>query len=114
MSSQSILLTSDDVIGIDPENFEGSKVFKTITPDEIRELMKRMIGSNKETILFTEGMEAKVLRPGDGWKTGKIKLSIEFCPNEPEIKETEVSNNTQSNTENSPLDDLREQLKNVS
>ena len=53
---------------------------------------------------FTEsGIPCKVLRSqGGGWKSGKIRFTVEFIPNEPEV--------TQSKAPSSPLDDLRSQL----
>ncbi|WP_353930374.1 KGK domain-containing protein [Okeanomitos corallinicola TIOX110] len=115
MNSQFLRLSSDDVIVIDPENFERLEVPKTMTPGDLLEAIKEDVGSdNQEAILFTEGMEAKVLRPGDGWKKGKIRLCIEFCPDEPEVTETAANNKTAINPENSSLDDLRQQLKNIS
>ncbi|NET70477.1 MAG: hypothetical protein F6K62_05640 [Sphaerospermopsis sp. SIO1G2] len=54
---------------------------------------------------INKGVECQVLKPGKNWQSGKfrIKLSIEFCPDESEIKEAE-----------SPLDDLRRQIDDIS
>ena len=51
---------------------------------------------------FDEGKDCEILRIGsNGWQKGKlrIKVSLEFCPDEPEISEPE-----------SPLDDLRQMI----
>lgn len=43
---------------------------------------------------FLNGWECKVLQPGKGWQTGKMKIHIEFYPDRPTEPE-------------SPLDDIR-------
>ena len=52
---------------------------------------------------FTEGVDCQVLKAGsDGWKKGKLKLkvTIEFIPDEPEISEYQ-----------SPLDEIRREMQ---
>lgn len=56
-----------------------------------------------------DGIEAEILRlNGKGWQKGKIriKLTLEFCPDEPELKETAAANTEPE----SPLDDLRRMI----
>jgi hypothetical protein len=63
-------------------------------------------------IWFGEGKDCEILRIGaNGWQKGKlrIKVSMEFCPDEPEVEET-VANEEIVPTE-SPLDDLRQMMK---
>ncbi|MCC3446129.1 MAG: hypothetical protein JGK38_18000 [Microcoleus sp. PH2017_15_JOR_U_A] len=64
---------------------------------------------------FGDGIDCEILRVGaQGWKKGKMKLklnvTIEFCPDEPEVEETPENNNSETNQPESPLDDLRRQL----
>jgi hypothetical protein len=66
---------------------------------------------------FGEGIDCEILRVGaQGWKKGKIKLklnvTIEFCPDEPEVQETPENNESETSQPESPLDDLRRQLLN--
>ncbi|MEG4861831.1 MULTISPECIES: KGK domain-containing protein [unclassified Microcoleus] len=66
---------------------------------------------------FGEGIDCEILRVGaQGWKKGKIKLklnvTIEFCPDEPEVEETPENNESETSKPESPLDDLRRQLLN--
>ena len=66
---------------------------------------------------FGEGIDCEILRVGAlGWKKGKIKLklnvTIEFCPDEPQLEETPENNNSETSKPESPLDDLRRQLLN--
>lgn len=60
-----------------------------------------------------DGANASILCIGSqGWKKGKIKLKItlEFCPDEPEIEEITPSNNVGINQTSSPLDDIRRRM----
>lgn len=66
---------------------------------------------------FGKGIDCEILRVGaQGWKKGKMKLklnlTIEFCPDEPELKETPENNESEASEPESPLDDLRRQLLN--
>lgn len=60
---------------------------------------------------FLDGIDCEVLKIGaKGWQKGKVKIhlqvSLEFYPDEPEIEEIAVSNETES-----PLDDIRRMIK---
>ncbi|MEA5552739.1 KGK domain-containing protein [Anabaena cylindrica UHCC 0172] len=48
---------------------------------------------------LNEGVDCEIMKPGGYWKKGKlrVRVTLEFCPDEPE----------------SPLDDLRNKLKEV-
>ncbi|MEG4588275.1 KGK domain-containing protein [Microcoleus sp. MOSTC5] len=66
-------------------------------------------------VLFDEGIAGKVLRFGSqGWQKGKIrvKICVEFCPDEPEAEQTPEKNESETPKPESPLDDLRRQLLN--
>ncbi|MGK7920711.1 MAG: KGK domain-containing protein [Trichodesmium sp.] len=70
--------------------------------------------------LFSEGCQGEVLKFGaKDWEKGKIriKINVEFCPDEPqeEIEENEAENSEDNNSEDmenevSPLDDLRQKF----
>ncbi|MBD1886200.1 KGK domain-containing protein [Microcoleus vaginatus] len=77
-----------------------------LTTDQTRRLYENWFG---------EGIDCEILRVGaSGWKKGKIKLklnvTIEFCPDEPEVEETPENNESETSKPESPLDDLRRQL----
>lgn len=62
---------------------------------------------------FTEGVKCEALKIGSkGWKKGKmrIRVSLEFCPDEPDIEEALESNQLVSNQSESPLDDIRQMM----
>ena len=65
------------------------------------------------SIWFGQGVACEILSPeNNGWKKGKvrIKVTLEFCPDEPEIPEIPVSNNPEINKSESPLDDIRQMM----
>ena len=69
-------------------------------------IYSRSNGSTKSYLTnnkwLTEGKDCEILQVGsNGWKKGKIRLkvSLEFIPDEPEINEIE-----------SPLDDIRQSM----
>ena len=79
-----------------------------LTTDQTRRLYENWFG---------EGIDCEILRVGaNGWKKGKMKLklnvTIEFCPDEPEMEETPENNESETSKPESPLDDLRRQLLN--
>ncbi|WP_293251461.1 MULTISPECIES: KGK domain-containing protein [unclassified Microcoleus] len=79
-----------------------------LTTDQTRRLYENWFG---------EGIDCEILRVGaQGWKKGKIKLklnvTIEFCPDEPEVEETPENDESEASQPESPLDDLRRQLLN--
>ena len=62
---------------------------------------------------YVQGVNCEILKPGStSWKKGKIKIniSLEFCPDEPEIEETIQSNDVETNQTSSPLDDIRQMM----
>jgi hypothetical protein len=54
---------------------------------------------------FAEGVSCSALIPGQDWKTGKMRIKIEFIPDVPEQPESELQAETSS-----PLDDIRQTL----
>lgn len=63
---------------------------------------------------FEEGADVEVLKYGSqGWKKGKlrIKVSLEFCPDEPKVEEVAAPQEAESvNEPESPLDDIRRMI----
>lgn len=64
---------------------------------------------------FGQGIDCEILSVGaQGWQKGKIKLklnvTIEFCPDEPEVEETPENDESETSQPESPLDDLRRQF----
>ncbi len=62
---------------------------------------------------FTEGIDCEVLKLGaKDWQKGKVRIrvSLEFCPDEPETKETPAINQPEIGPTESPLDDIRRMM----
>jgi hypothetical protein len=63
--------------------------------------------------LFGEGIDCEALRFGaKDWQKGKarIKITVEFCPDEPEVEESPGSNEPEISQPESPLDDIRRMI----
>jgi hypothetical protein len=75
------------------------------------ELKSKLKISNTVNEWFEEGRECEILKPGQAWKKGKVKvnLTISFCPDEPEEFEENGHQEVDNITE-SPLDEIRQQL----
>lgn len=52
-------------------------------------------GDTAKQMVLGEGFPCEVLKPSSNWQKGKVKLRLEFCPDEPI----------------SPLDDIRQSLQ---
>ncbi|MEH2361227.1 KGK domain-containing protein [Nostoc sp.] len=102
----------DDVVHFHQEVFENVPRTQIVLQliDEVKKIWVKYCTSSGSRV-FDEGFECYVLMPGKQWRTGKIRFSLEFCPDELEIEEKEENNQLDINQESSPLDDLRQQLK---
>lgn len=95
MSNDFESINSDDVI-----SFVGSRILVNQSPVMGSHLIKAFTNavnsyaSDSDAVgkLIGEGLPCKVLRPGNQWVEGKLKVHIEFEPNP---------------LENSPLDEFR-------
>ncbi len=68
---------------------------------------------------FSDGIDCELLKVGAaGWQKGKVKINLnvtlEFCPDEPEVEEPPASNEQEISQPESPLDDIRLMIKNTS
>ena len=57
--------------------------------NELESINSRRLPSIKDgTDWVNKGVDCQILNPGKNWQGGKfrIKVSLEFCPNEPEIE----------------------------
>ncbi len=82
---------------------------------KVKDLCQRYGGGNAVIAAkwFEEGIDCEVLKfDSNAWRKGKvrIKVSLEFCPDEPEIEEITQINNTENNKPESPLDDIRQKM----
>jgi KGK domain len=89
------LLTPEDVITLEDEKTKPRMPHKTFKVDELTLSLAQNLSFNEEQKEWLKnGISANVLVAGKLWRKGKVKLSIEFIPDENEH-------------EKSPLDDFR-------
>ncbi|HEY9876691.1 MAG TPA: KGK domain-containing protein [Candidatus Obscuribacterales bacterium] len=76
-------------------------------------IQRVQLNNDAKNELFFEGTDCEVLRLGaKKWEKGKarIKITVEFCPDEPELEETPETNQPEANQPESPLDDIRRMI----
>lgn len=60
---------------------------------------------------FKEGVDCKILKPSaKTWERGKVRITLEFCPEELEVAESSGNGGSQVSKTNSPLDDIRQNM----
>jgi hypothetical protein len=125
MSNQFDPLDPDEVVVV-KENYQkiliGQPTFrprelsqKAIQILSIHDEFSANTGWNRNQLPWvTEGVNAKVLRYGaKTWQEGKVRMRIvvEFCPDEPEVEEIAVLQEAESLSEpHSPLDEIRRMI----
>lgn len=67
---------------------------------------------------FGDEIDCEILKLGAaGWQKGKVKINLnvtlEFCPDDPEVEEKPASNEQEISQPESPLDDIRLMIKNT-
>lgn len=116
----------DDVLELDAQMVKLSKLNRDLNlalklssnSDVLLALAKDLkttpLSNTTISQLFSaDGANANILCIGSqGWRTGKIKLKItlEFCPDEPDIETITPANNAEINQPESPLDDIRRMM----
>ncbi|HAX74598.1 MAG TPA: KGK domain protein [Cyanobacteria bacterium UBA11372] len=93
----------------------AKNVFQSKGLEELRSQLtsagRGMLPVGKNTYEWFHGKPCEILSPGSkGWQKGKlrIRISLEFCPDEPEIEETPPNEQPEISEPESPLDDLRQ------
>ncbi|MBW4681821.1 MAG: KGK family protein [Microcoleus vaginatus WJT46-NPBG5] len=56
---------------------------------------------------FHEGIDCKMLQPDKSWQKGKVRITLEFCPETVEVEET-LEIEPAADEESSPLDEIRQ------
>lgn len=110
MSNNSKHLAREDVVSV----YSGQILVNntTFTVDEfisaLKDAVESRVGNLKEEKKkwFVEGLDCRVLKPGTkGWQRGKVTIALEFTP---EVLEVSNVYESESNVDNSPLDDIRQ------
>ena len=85
-----------EVVSINTENLDSLDVSDTFKVIQLLEAMKELVGLETASSLFDKGIECEVLRfRANSWRRGKVRLSLEFRPDENE----------------SPLEDFAKELQ---
>lgn len=124
----------NDVLSFDPGTYKAGKVrqgFKEILRGafaqticdllrqhglQINPVLQRGAGGKfyrYDCKWFDEGMDCEILKIGaKDWQKGKfrLKVTLEFIPDEPEVEGRSANNEQKINEPESPLDDLRQML----
>ncbi|MBW4684476.1 MAG: KGK domain-containing protein [Komarekiella atlantica HA4396-MV6] len=93
-------LNHDEVVSIEPDAFNKLDISRTFKVCDLIAAIKEHIGADGtvEANLYNQGLNCEVLQfTAQGWKKGKVRLALEFCPDEIE----------------SPLDEIYQQLQQV-
>ncbi|MEH1981549.1 KGK domain-containing protein [Nostoc sp.] len=102
-------LNDDDVVSMDKKKnlaqASTSRISELI--NEIKDLLSGSYQYHPDWL--EDGVECELLQVGGSWRKGKIRLHLEFIPDEPEVTSVEVPLLLPSQP--SPLADLRSSLK---
>lgn len=90
------LLNSDDVLSASASALMFQCTFK------VSELMTILQSKISDEELFIEGINCEILSPGKNWRKGKVKLRLEFTPNELEEAGADESDSLASGEDTVP------------
>ncbi|GAX43432.1 KGK domain family protein [Tolypothrix sp. NIES-4075] len=100
-------LNIDDVVSIEKHaSFLGATTFTVKeASDKLAQFVQDKAGITAEA-WKGDGVKCRVLQPGKGgWKEGRVRISLEFIPDEEEIEEAELVEKVELE-ENAPLKQL--------
>ncbi|AFZ10085.1 KGK family protein [Oscillatoria nigro-viridis PCC 7112] len=110
-------LKRDDVVSVYSDHILVTN--RTFTISEFIAAMMTLIKEQKnqgewtelKEMWFREGIDCKILKPGaKSWQRGKVRITLEFQPEELEVAEvTEIGKSADTKVV-SPLDDLRQKM----
>ncbi|WP_414578941.1 KGK domain-containing protein [Anabaena sp. CCY 9402-a] len=87
------ILNHDEVVTIEPDTFNKLDIAKTFKVRDLITAIKEYIGAEEtsEANLYTQGLNCEVLKfTAQGWIKGKVRLALEFCPDEPDSPLDEI------------------------
>lgn len=61
----------------------------TFKASEFLSKMETQLNASK-TAWFNDGASCEILAPNKSWKKGKIKVVLQFCPDEPEVSDNSL------------------------
>ncbi len=107
MRDQFEQLHGDEVISVE----DSDKILVSHVTFTVRQFFKavgRQLGISEENKKkwFEYGVDCEILSPGKIWRKGKVKICLEFYPDEPKISDMPESDEPENGQLNSPLDDI--------
>lgn len=95
----------DEVISVEvPEQFLiHHTTFKT---KELLEAIKR--GLRAPEGWFNEGINCEIISPGESWRKGRVRISLEFYPDESDLIEIPAGDKSGTTQPESLLDEIRQ------
>jgi hypothetical protein len=75
-------LNDDDVVAMETSKCIVS--IPTFIVKQFNEVLARVFPHSALGLWLAQGVECQVLRPGGSWQKGKVRLSLEFIPDEAE------------------------------
>ena len=114
MNNTDNLLNSDDVLSASASALMFQCTFK------VSELMTIIQSKISDEELFIEGIDCEVLRPGKNWRKGKVRLRLEFAPDnsvdaeQPNFLESEEETVPGANNGSSTTDNSQENWEDIS
>jgi hypothetical protein len=77
-------LNDDDVVHMEPgQSMLSTSTFKVGQFKRHFRSCKSALGPAIEEWV-SEGIRCEILRPGEGWQKGKVRLQVQFIPDEPD------------------------------
>lgn len=68
------------------------------------------VSEDEKKGLFDEGVNCEILRPNASWQKGRIRICLEFCPDEPEVEVIPAGSELEISQSESPLADIRQMV----
>jgi hypothetical protein len=77
-------LHHNEVVSVNSETFDNLEVSNTFKVIQLLAVIKELVGLDAvESSLFDQGIDCEVLRfRAQDWKKGKVRLTLEFCPDQ--------------------------------
>ena len=77
-------INSDEVISIDDKDDNVLLGHHTYKAEEFLHRLGKHIDRNKKEKWIDKGVPCKLLSPNQNWQKGKIKICLQFIPEQPE------------------------------
>ncbi|MGL6344135.1 MAG: KGK domain-containing protein [Waterburya sp.] len=77
------IINDDEVLSIDNKEDNVLINHHTYKADEFLDKLRERIGLSKEHKWIVEGVPCKLLSPNQSWQKGKVKICLQFIPDQP-------------------------------